>query len=56
MKTLIVYYSMSGNTAYAAERIAERIGADTLRLVPTKEYRNKGLKKFLQGGKSVLLA
>ena len=56
MKTLIVYYSMSGNTAYAAERIAARIGADTLRLVPTKEYRNKGLKKFLQGGKSVLLA
>ena len=36
MKTLIVYYSLEGNTQYAAERIAGRIGADVLRLVQKK--------------------
>ena len=34
MRTLIVYYSLEGNTDYAAGKIAERIGADKLRLVP----------------------
>ena len=56
MRTLIVYYSLGGNTAYAAERIAHRIGADTLRLVPAKEYSGKGLKKYVVGGKSVMFA
>lgn len=31
MKTAIVYYSMSGNTRYAAEKIAEQIGTDRMR-------------------------
>ena len=31
MKTLIVYYSQSENTAFAARAIAERLGADALR-------------------------
>ncbi len=36
MKNLVVYYSLEGNTAYVAERIKSRMGADTLRLVPKK--------------------
>lgn len=28
MKTLIVYYSLEGNTKMVAERIAEKTGAD----------------------------
>ena len=28
MKTIVVYYSMGGNTAYAAGRIADALGAD----------------------------
>ena len=56
MKTLIVYYSQGGNTEYAAEKVAERIGADTLRLVPVKAYRDKGLAKFVWGGRAVLMA
>ncbi len=56
MKTLIVYYSLEGNTDYAAKRIAGSIGADTLRLVPKKAYKDKGFSKFLWGGKSAVMA
>nr|MBQ6242845.1 flavodoxin [Lachnospiraceae bacterium] len=56
MKTLIVYYSLEGNTAYIADKLAARLNADTLRLVPKKAYKNKGLSKFLWGGKSALMA
>jgi len=56
MKTLIVYYSLEGNTAWAAEKIAAACGFDTLRLVPVKEYPSSGFRKFLWGGKSVLMA
>ena len=61
MKTLIVYYSLEGNTAYAAGNIAESISsaggqADTLRLVPVKAYADKGFAKFFWGGKSAVMA
>lgn len=56
MKTLIVYYSLEGNTQYAAERIAASIGAETLRLAPEKAYPDSGFKKFFWGGKSAVMA
>ena len=56
MKTLIVYYSLEGNTEFAAEKIADVIGADTLKLQPKKAYKDKGLSKFLWGGRSALMA
>ncbi|MGX8773915.1 MAG: flavodoxin family protein [Bacillota bacterium] len=56
MKTLIVYFSLEGNTDYAAKRIAGKTGADTLRLVPKKAYRDKGFAKFVWGGKSAVMA
>ena len=56
MRTLVVYYSMEGNTAYAADRIAKALGADTLRLRPKKEFPSKGALKFVWGGKSALMA
>ena len=56
MKTLIVYYSLEGNTAYAADRIAYLTGADTLRINPVKEYPKSGFRKFLWGGKSALMS
>ena len=55
MKTLIVYYSMGGNTAFAAEKLAETLGAGLLRLEPQTAYPEKGAKKFLFGGKSALM-
>ena len=54
MKTLVVYYSMSGNTEWAAEKIAGLLGADTLRLEPVKAYPTAGFAKFFHGGKSAV--
>ena len=55
MRTLIVYYSLEGNTAWAAERLAEQLGAEQLRLEPEKAYPSSGVKKFLWGGKSAVM-
>lgn len=51
MKTAVVYYSLTGNTEYAAGLIAKELGADLIRIAPKKEYPKKGLGKFFHGGK-----
>ena len=56
MKTIIVYYSMEENTAYVAKRIADHIGADTLRLYPKKAYPDSGFRKFMWGGMHAVMA
>ena len=55
MKSVIVYYSLTGNTALVSKMIAERIGADLIRLQPDKEVPESGAKKYLIGSKSVML-
>ena len=55
MNTAIVYYSMSGNTGYVAEKIATALNADLISLVPKKAYPDSGFRKFLWGGKSALM-
>ncbi len=54
-KTAIVYYSMSGNTKYVADKIAEKIEADIIRIEPVKAYPDKGATKFIWGGKSAVM-
>ena len=56
MKTIVVYYSLEGNTDYAARKIAEKTGADLLRLEPVKAYPDSGFRKFFWGGKSAVMA
>ena len=56
MATLIVYYSLGGNTDYAAKRIASVSGFDLLRLEPVKAYPVSGFMKFFRGGKSAVMA
>jgi flavodoxin len=56
MKTLVVYYTLEGNTHYAAKKIASELGADVLRLKPVKTYPKKGFRKFFWGGKSAVMA
>ncbi|MCR4589799.1 MAG: flavodoxin [Lachnospiraceae bacterium] len=56
MRDLIVYYSLEGNTEYAVNRIKEKTGADTLKLVPKKAYVDKGFAKYVWGGKSAVMA
>ena len=54
MKTIVVYYSLEGNTKFAAEKIADRLGADLLQLDVKTPYPTKGLKKFFHGGRSAI--
>ena len=56
MKTAVVYYSMSGNTAAAAKKIAQGLHADLIEIKPEKAFPDKGFKKFLWGGKSAVMA
>ena len=42
-KTLVVYYSASGNTERVAEDIAEAAGADLFEIVPTEVYTSDDL-------------
>lgn len=54
MATLVVYFSLDGNTKLIAKTIAETVDADFAELKTSKEYHTKGFKKFFWGGKSVL--
>lgn len=42
-KTLVIYYSASGNTARVAKDIAEAAGADLFEIVPTEVYTSDDL-------------
>lgn len=55
MKSIIVYYSMSGNCELVSEDISQRIGADILRIYPEEAYPDKGVRKFLWGGKAAVM-
>lgn len=55
MKTAIVYYSMGGNTKLVAEKIAKQTEADIICIEPEKAYPDKGLRKFIWGGKSAVM-
>ena len=50
MKIALVYYSLEGNTAFAAEMIGLRHGADILRLKPLKEYPTEKVAKYFWAG------
>lgn len=56
MRSLIVYYSLEGNTDYAAKLIAEELGADLLCLVPVKAYPTGKVSKFIWGGKAAVMS
>lgn len=55
MRTVVIYYSMLGNTDYAAKKIAPVLNADIIRIEPEKAYPDKGFKKFFWGGKSAVM-
>jgi flavodoxin len=48
MKSLVVYYSRSGNSKFVAQKIAEKICADTEEVIDKKNRR--GLIGFLKAG------
>jgi len=55
MSTAIVYYSLNGNSEFTAKKIAEKTGADLIKLVPVKAYPKTYWKQLLWGGKSVVM-
>ena len=55
MKTCLYYYSFGGNSAFAAETLKGFLDLETEQLTVDKEPPQKGLGKFLQGGKSALM-
>jgi flavodoxin len=54
MNTLVVFYSLEGNTKIIADILAEELDSDCIELKPDKEIPKGGLTKFFWGGKSVL--
>ena len=56
MKSIVVYYSMSGNTEQTARAAADALGAELLRIEPETAYPDRGLRKFLWGGRSAVMA
>ena len=55
MKTAVVYFSLEGNTGYAAVKTAQALGVDCFPLIPVTAYPDKGFKKFFFGGKSATM-
>ena len=55
MRTAVVFYSLEGNVRYAAEKTAKALDAVMVELVPVKAYPDKGIKKFMWGGKAAVM-
>ena len=49
MKTLVVYYSLEGNSKLIAESVAGLLKADLLALKPNAEIPATGFRRFLWG-------
>ena len=54
MKRLVVYYSLSGNTEEAAKKIAEKLGADLLKLETKKPMPKSFAAQIIVGGGQVM--
>ena len=54
MKPIVIYYSLEGNTAFAAQKIANYLKADTLRLETVKKHPSGNFSKFFFGGMDVI--
>lgn len=50
MKTLVIYYSKTGNTKLIAENLAQKLNADILALKPKKEIKSDGFMLYFRGG------
>ncbi|MEI7557446.1 MAG: flavodoxin domain-containing protein [bacterium] len=55
MKTLIIYYSLDGNTQSIAETLQQTLHADILRLHPIKDISGSKLMRYFRGGKQAVM-
>lgn len=54
MKSIVVFYSLEGNTRLIAEKLAKTINSEILELKPKNEVKSNGFSKYIWGGKQVL--
>jgi flavodoxin len=52
MKPVVVYFSLSGNTEFAAKQIAIKLNADLIKLRLKKEMKKEGFGTYFLGGMS----
>lgn len=52
-KTLILYFSVDGNTKFIAENVKEEFGGDLFPIKLKKDFKHTGLMKYFWGGKQV---
>lgn len=52
MKYAVAYFSLEGNTKFAAERIAGELQAELIPLIPVKKYPAGRFSKYFRAGKS----
>jgi flavodoxin len=55
MKSLVIYYSLDGNTKLLSETIASKIGAETIAIKPKNDIKSKGFMKYFWGGRQVIM-
>lgn len=54
MKSIVIFYSLEGNTRLIAEKLAQTINSDILELKTKTEIKREGFTKYIWGGKQVL--
>lgn len=55
MKTMVVYFSLNGNSEYVAQAVKKELGADLLKLETVKTYPKNSAALYLVGGRSALM-
>lgn len=55
MKTLVVYYSLTGNTKFIADALAKTLAADLAEIKPKHDDGGKGLLKMFWRGKQAVM-
>jgi flavodoxin len=55
MKSLVAFYSLTGNTRLIAQTIAGAVNADMQEIRPIKGIPSRGFGRFLQGGRQAML-
>ncbi len=53
--TLVIYYSLEGNTELVATELAEKLDADILAVKPLKDIDAGGFGKYFWGGSQVVM-
>ncbi|GFP77375.1 flavodoxin family protein [Clostridium fungisolvens] len=54
MKSLVIFYSLEGDTKFIAETISKELDGNITEIKPVKQIPTGGFRKYLWGGKQVM--